>query len=237
MPLRPGSSFTGLRVHDDPEFLSNLNEIADWICALREMQVHGAPFERSRSGISIAIPESRIGGGGGSMLTAVRLSAFDSTNKIYTGVKQVADDLGGYEDVDPVVNLKCFEIRDFIGIELGAIVWVQKIGAWAGSASVMDVGTAIYGFSFVLPRQTFDVVVVQTGGSNGTGSTAASYTYRVDNADGHVLATAKAPVFTGFRIGVGPVTAGTRGIASYDDAGTLSLLMVNEVHGADDECA
>lgn len=161
---------------------------------------------------------------GGTTITRVRLTAFNSGTKFYTGVKMEPDGAGLLQDVSPAVTYtQIRERRDFIGIELGARVLIYP----NGTAS----STAAYVFDFVNPRQAFEVTVSQTGGSNGNATTQASWTYAVTNADGHALGTGMSPQFKGFRLAAGTVTAGTVGMASYDDAGALRLLTVNEVHG------
>lgn len=165
-----------------------------------------------------------------------RLTAYNNTGggKNYTGVLQSPNGLGGFADASPgeTFSGSIFEQSNFIGIEIGSIVEIKPAGSWTGSASVLPTDTPIFTFEFVKPRETFEVDVVQTGGSNGTATTQASWTYRVNVVGGTTqIGTALSPVFKGPRLSAGLVTAGTTGIASYTAAGVLRLLEVNEVHG------
>jgi hypothetical protein len=158
----------------------------------------------------------------------VRLTTFDSGTKAYDGITQQPDGTGHWEDTDPPETVEyVFERNDYIGIELGEVVELRH----AGTVTVGSEEVPAWTFEYVKARETFDVVVAQTGGANGDETTQATWTYRVDNADGHVLATNKSPLFLGFRLSRGPVVAATRGIASYSVGGELNLLTVNEVHG------
>jgi len=177
-----------------------------------------------------------VDGGSGGALLPVRFSAFDPVNHVYTGVKRVPNNVGGYEDTDPAVQLKVFEVSDFIGVELGATVHVQSLGSWDGSESVMPLGTAIYGFEFVRPREPFAVSVAQIDGANGNGSTVATWAYKLmmigtTNVLRDTDVTPLEPTFSGVRLGRGPVTPGTYGTACYHADGSIELLTVNEEHG------
>lgn len=71
------------------------------------------------------------------------------------------------------------------------------------------------------------VNVSQTGGSNGTQSTAASYTYTVTDAvTGETLGSSMSPVWART---VGAVTAATHGTAYREADGDVVLYQVDEV--------
>ncbi len=77
----------------------------------------------------------------------------------------------------------------------------------------------------------FKVYLTQVGGSNGTKTTMASYTYDVFSDAGKTvkIGTALAPEW---RVANGPVSAATKGQASIDSAGNAVLEIAYEVWGS-----
>lgn len=71
----------------------------------------------------------------------------------------------------------------------------------------------------------FVVTLTQTGGADGDGTTAPSWTYTCENDFGDDLATARGP-----QVGrtEGSFTAATKGLGYYDDAGAFQLLIAFE---------
>lgn len=96
-------------------------------------------------------------------------------------------------------------------------------------AGVDENGAAYWWFDAPNP---FPVKVTQTGGSNGTGTTAASYTYTVTTLGDIQLGTSIAQEKPREN---GSVTAGTKGIAYYDGT-TLKLWDAGEKYGSSEEC-
>lgn len=81
----------------------------------------------------------------------------------------------------------------------------------------------------------FAVNVSQTGGSNGTSTTAATWTYTATTKDGVTLGTVLSP--ENQRPTVGKVTAGTKGHGYFYPNGTFVLSWVNEIIGGAAECS
>lgn len=77
-------------------------------------------------------------------------------------------------------------------------------------------------------RIVFPVDLTQTGGSNGNKTTAATWTYTVNDLDGNELGTAVSPLKVRPN---GTMTAATKGIAYYDEDGNLVLYDTNERYG------
>jgi len=78
----------------------------------------------------------------------------------------------------------------------------------------------------------FAVELTQTGGSNGTATTQASWTYTVKDLDGNTLLTAANPIGAPHkwrRPSLGAITAATFGYAHYSVANALTLGWINEV--------
>jgi hypothetical protein len=79
----------------------------------------------------------------------------------------------------------------------------------------------------------FAVVLVQSGGSNGTASAAPTYTYKINDINDEVEleGTPQAPELGRPN---GAVTAATRGMAYYDVDGDITLFYAHEVPTTDD---
>lgn len=76
----------------------------------------------------------------------------------------------------------------------------------------------------------FVVKVTKDGGAAGSSVSAATWTYTVTDDDNNVLATEQTPLIS-FRPTVGKVlfaANGSRGLATYNGAGTFELLVVGE---------
>lgn len=168
--------------------------------------------------------------GSGSTLTPVRISAFNATDLYYTGVKLQPNGTGGFSDVSPTVTIAgIFEKRGYIGIEIGARVWITSAGALTSAVGALATGTPVYNFEFVLPRQAFAVKVYKTSGVAGPPST---WVYTAKSPDDHQIATGLTPVLRRpASVATTAPTDGTYGTGWYDDAGVFSLFDSNESCG------
>jgi hypothetical protein len=82
------------------------------------------------------------------------------------------------------------------------------------------------------PGVTFAVKLTQSGGSNGTKTTAATYTYTVKDVNDNVLGgTDASPVGPAAPRWNGTRTAATWGLAYWGTDGTLKLLVAYEALG------
>jgi hypothetical protein len=105
--LFPGSTFDGVKVKD-PAFLEKLNKVADLALRIEGMQVHGASFENTPSGISITIPKAVGGGGGGTAsyfpVLVTKDGGADGTNSTAATWTYTVKDITGTDTLDTAVS-------------------------------------------------------------------------------------------------------------------------------------
>lgn len=208
-------------------FLEKLRSIARLVTPLQNFEVDGAEtFEMSPTGITLGI---RPGGGGSGKGTRVELTAYDDTTQTYTGSVLEPDDMGGEQLKTPAeVITGIFEHNNHIGIELGAKVTICKNGKYTPAMDEEDA----WHFTFVLPRETFFVMVAANPPTSGP-----AWTYTVTSPDGHVLGdSATTPVSPEANRNVGVSASGPAevGTGYYDEEGDFHLLWVDEFYNIPD---
>ena len=107
----------------------------------------------------------------------------------------------------------------------GTIVYVMELPASVGATTP---NYLILGSS---AASLFPVTLTQSGGSNGSQTSAASYTYIVKSISGTTLGTTgTTPIQPIWARDFGLVTAATHGTAYYDNSGNLVLYQADEVY-------
>ncbi|MDE2101256.1 MAG: hypothetical protein KGL39_28680, partial [Patescibacteria group bacterium] len=105
----------------------------------------------------------------------------------------------------------------------GTIVYVMELPASAGATSP---NYLILGSS---AASLFPVTLTQSGGSNGSQTSAATYTYIVKSISGTTLGTTgTTPIQPTWARDFGSVNTATHGTAYYDDSGNLVLYQADE---------
>lgn len=143
--------------------------------------------------------------------------------------KKVTPDAGGLVDTaSPLISsgadFTARDINDTKGIAAGTRVEVRFVG-YDGD------GKACYLFDVGGPGGIFVVNLAQSGGAEGTQTTAATYTYNVTSESGVALsASPMAPERP--RIRKGRVTAATQGYGRFKGDGTFALVEAWEVFGS-----
>jgi len=79
--------------------------------------------------------------------------------------------------------------------------------------------------------ETFAIVLEQTGGSNGTSSTAATWTYRIKRG-GVIIASGVNPLFAPhvWKRSLGRINPANAGLAVETSSGALSIHWINEIY-------
>jgi hypothetical protein len=208
----------GTNIFRDPVVRETVNELIDTVARLR------SELDAMRAG--------RIDGEEGTRFIPVRLTADGSATGYFEFQEVVYNPSSGeWEDVSG--GLTHSELGEayctggvvdsgMAAVFLGVVVYLSNRGM------VNDDGTAI--FEFDAPPTVMPVDVSQVGGSQGTDSTAATWTYDVTAEDGATLLSGVSP--QNQRPTAGEVKAASHGYVHYELVGgtpTLTLGWVNEV--------
>lgn len=198
----------------------------------------GYVFSMNPSGTDIYIGTVTEYTGGTSVAPCDKIT-FKSGSNVTVDVQ---DDGGGDATVEiSSTDTKIGEVKEVSGG--GSIAPCEKISFQASNGSTVDVSVdggdashAIVTIGLYNPTAAvgilFPVVLTQTGGSQGTYSTAASWTYTVDDINSNELATELNPVdapHTWTRPTVGQMRTATAGYAYYAAGPTLVVGWTNEV--------
>ena len=130
------------------------------------------------------------------------------------------------------VNQTCVAIHIQTGlpadVSTGAIGLLIETYTYQGDREYVFIGPMV--------GTIFAIKMTQTGGSNGTNSTAASWTYTITDRNDNQLVTSYNPTTGDFkRPTYGKMDKATAGTGYYDENGTFTLSWCNEVPTAS-EC-
>lgn len=183
----------------------------------REKRYVGIPLKPTSGGFLVKLTSNAAGGGwyNGKILTGTTTldgtADFDPDTGTIPGLIEAADCLiiNTIEAATHAMSLPCYAIG------------VQR-GVDGGGKPIVFVRTEVTG-------TLFKVALTQTGGSNGTTGSAATWTYTATSLSGNTLGTGLSPEKPR---PFGTMTAATRGTGYLDGTGAFTLSEAYEKEGS-----